>query len=135
MPSWLSTDYKIRILTYKSEESPPFYSVTGIPNRFDINRTLNFFVFVPVRDYAALTITHYIQTAAPPCLYHNPVTVRFSKHPTCLLIHIMDVQGFFDDRFQQPERDRFIEGPEARRPNELEYRYIEPEDERYLCEH
>lgn len=91
----------------------------------------SFFVFVWAVDRANLTITHFVQVEPPPLKSINPVYVRFMKHQNGLMISIQDCQNFFGKMFDRPDRERSRDESQTKKPNELQYRYIEPEDRRF----
>jgi hypothetical protein len=95
----------------------PYYLVTGHPDRLDPGRFITLYVFVTSRDYQNLTITHCIQAQGPPCQMLNPVVVRFMKYEAGIIIQIVDVRGFFEDVFLEPDRERFVESTGARKRN------------------
>lgn len=61
LPSWLSFDYGVRIISFRTDSPTPYYIVNIRKNRLETAKDHHLYIFLWQVDYDNFTIVHYVQ--------------------------------------------------------------------------
>lgn len=78
--SWLSLEYKVRILSYRySPEGIPYYVAKARRNKYELNRYINIFLYEYQKNPQTGAIVYFIQDHEKPIDNKYQIFVQFKK--------------------------------------------------------